>query len=221
MFEEFFRRYADAVASSNLTAIAGCYAEHVLVAGPEGSSGTYQNDAGLLTWLREAAQRSHQSGVASLTCRAVVADLVLSPVHTMAIVEWAARFEGADDYEVPFRVAYLIEELVSGPKILASVSEEEPRRPRWRIESARSRPVEVSRRLFEQLRAEEEAQAARAVEAAPPPPEEDGDEHHVLLTATPFHSFIAMNVFQERIRALPGARRACLPVLRWHAQPRR
>jgi len=124
VFEDFFHAYEQAAARSDVSAIAASYSHSFLVAGPEGSA-TFENDESFLDWLTGVDAFNKAAGLTSMQVRSISGSQALSPVHTLAIVEWAARFEKTGAREITFRITYLLEDSGEGPKILAYISEED------------------------------------------------------------------------------------------------
>lgn len=117
----FFERYAKASRSEDPQALAAMYAASFLVGGPQGSM-TFANDASFVDWLKQVYDFNQQHGMRSLEVVSV-APVALSPLHTLAIVRWGARFEKTGDRLVEFQISYLVEGSAEGMVILSYISQ--------------------------------------------------------------------------------------------------
>jgi hypothetical protein len=119
--DDFFKRYEGASAANDPEIIASFYTGSFFVAGPQGSA-TFNNDDSFIAWLRGVAEFNRGVGL-KLTFEGIADERRLSPVHTLAVVRWSARFAGVSE-PAEFRIAYLVEDL-GEPKILGYVSEDD------------------------------------------------------------------------------------------------
>ncbi len=117
----FFERYAKASLGNDPQVLAAMYAPSFIVGGPRGSA-TFANDARFLDWLKEVHDFNRKHGMRTLEIVSV-APTQLSPVHTLVIVKWGARFEKTGDRLVAFQIAYLLENAADGALILSYISE--------------------------------------------------------------------------------------------------
>jgi hypothetical protein len=117
----FFEDYAKASQASDPRALAAMYAASFIVGGPQGSM-TFANDARFIDWLKQVHDFNQEHGMRAL--EVVSADPVaLSPIHSLAIVKWGARFEKSGDRRVEFQISYLVEGGTDGMKILSYISQ--------------------------------------------------------------------------------------------------
>jgi hypothetical protein len=117
----FFDRYAKASREGDRGALAAMYAASFIVGGPEGSM-TFANDARFLDWLDQVFAFNRRQGMRGLQVISLDA-VLLSPLHSLAVVNWGARFERTGDRLVEFRISYLVESRDGGAKILGYVSQ--------------------------------------------------------------------------------------------------
>ncbi len=117
---QFFDDYAEAALGPEPERVATCYAPSFIVAGPEGSA-TFANDERFIEWLRNLRAFNQSSGMESMEVVGV-AEQELSPAHTLATVEWGARFTKTGDTLVTFEIAYLLERADDTWVILAYIS---------------------------------------------------------------------------------------------------
>jgi hypothetical protein len=101
-------------------ALAGLYASTFIVGGPEGSH-AFTNDARFIEWLRKVAAFNRQHGMRALMALSI-RDVTLSPLHTLAVVTWGARFEKTGDRIIEFEISYLLEKAGDEWRILAYIA---------------------------------------------------------------------------------------------------
>jgi hypothetical protein len=118
--DQFFRRYAELSLGPQPEALAELYAPTFIVGGPEGSR-AFANDGQFLEWLRQVAAYNQEHGMRALTVVSVD-ETDLSPLHTLATVNWGARFEKTGDRLIEFDISYLLEESAGDWRILSYIS---------------------------------------------------------------------------------------------------
>jgi hypothetical protein len=118
--DRFFSRYAELSMGPQPEALAGLYAATFIVGGPEGSH-AFTNDARFIEWLRQVADFNRQHGMSALRAVAI-RDVTLSPLHTLAVVTWGARFEKSGDRVIKFEISYLLEKAEDEWRILSYIS---------------------------------------------------------------------------------------------------
>jgi hypothetical protein len=117
----FFEHYAKASQAADPRALAAMYAASFIVGGPQGSK-AFTNDARFIDWLKQVHALNEKHGMRTL--EVVSADpIALSPLHTLAIVKWGARFEKTGDRRVEFQISYLVEDGSDSMKILSYISQ--------------------------------------------------------------------------------------------------
>lgn len=116
----FFTRYAEISTGPQPQALAGLYAPTFIVGGPQGSQ-AFTNDASFIEWVRQVADFNRQHGMRDLTVVSV-RDTTLSPIHTLATVTWATRFEKTGDRLIEFEISYLLEQDEDKWRILSYIS---------------------------------------------------------------------------------------------------
>jgi hypothetical protein len=117
---QFFGRYAVAVMVPEPAAIAAFYAPGFVAAGPEGSA-TFANDDAFIEWLRGVHAFNQRAGMTGIEVVAVE-ERRLSERHTLATVEWGARFVKTGAELIRFAITYLVESDGESWKVLAYVS---------------------------------------------------------------------------------------------------
>jgi hypothetical protein len=117
----FFDDYAKASQADDPAALAALYAPTFIVGGPEGSA-SFANDAGFIAWLKQVHDFNRQHGLRTMEVVSVDGT-ALSPIHTLAVVRWGARFERTGDRRIDFQIAYLLEQRSEGTKILSYISQ--------------------------------------------------------------------------------------------------
>jgi hypothetical protein len=118
--DRFFSRYAELSMGTHPETLATLYAPTFIVGGPEGSR-AFTNDARFIEWLRQVSEFNRQHGMRSLTA-VTVRNMTLSPLHTLAIVNWGARFEKTGDRVIEFEISYLLEKAEDEWRILSYIS---------------------------------------------------------------------------------------------------
>jgi hypothetical protein len=117
--DRFFSRYAEL--SLNLPeALASLYAATFIVGGPQGSH-AFTNDARFIEWLRQVADFNRQHGMREINAVSI-REVPLSPLHTLAILTWGARFEKTGDRVIEFEISYLLERAADEWRILSYIS---------------------------------------------------------------------------------------------------
>lgn len=101
-------------------ALANVYAPMFIVCGPEGSQ-AFANDARFIEWLRQVVAFNRQHGMRALAVVSI-RDVALSPLHTLATVIWAARFDKTGDRSIEFEISYLLERADDEWRILSYIS---------------------------------------------------------------------------------------------------
>jgi hypothetical protein len=118
--DQFFRRYVVISTGLHPEELATLYAPTFIVGGPAGSH-AFANDGRFAEWLRQMAEFNHQHGMRTLEAVSI-RDVTLSPIHTLAVVMWGARFDKTGDRVIEFEISYLLEKAEEGWKILSYVS---------------------------------------------------------------------------------------------------
>jgi hypothetical protein len=128
--ERLFREYAAAALGPEAERTAAFYTPSFIAAGPAGSA-VFANDERFLDWIRGIHDFNQQTGMEAMEV-VTVAERPLSERHTIATVEWGARFRKTGSTLARFEITYLLEHNGEAWKILAYVShadqEEEMRR---------------------------------------------------------------------------------------------
>ncbi len=119
----FFDRYSAASLGSSPELLAGMYAPTFIVGGPHGSK-AFPNDTAFLDWLRQVHEFNCTHGMNALEAGAID-ERVLSPLHTLATVRWAARFARSGERRIEFSIAYLLERAGETWRILSYISEQD------------------------------------------------------------------------------------------------
>jgi hypothetical protein len=117
----FFDNYARTSQAHNADAVAALYAPSFIVGGPQGSR-TFANDAGFITWLDQVFNANQALGMRALEVVSIE-PVALSPIHTLAIVKWGARFERTAERLIEFQISYLLEHGTNGTTILSYISQ--------------------------------------------------------------------------------------------------
>jgi hypothetical protein len=118
--DEFFKRYAEMSTGPHPETLAGLYAPTFIVASPQGSH-AFPNDARFVEWLQQLASFNRQHGLRTLAAVSI-REMTLSPLHTLAVVMWGARFEKTGDRLIEFEISYLLEKAADDWRILSYVS---------------------------------------------------------------------------------------------------
>jgi hypothetical protein len=118
-----FAKYARASLDPDPDALAGMYADAFSAAGPTGSA-VFKNDEDFRTWLRQVHEFNKQSGMQSLEVVSV-RQVPIKDHHTLATVEWGARFSKTGEELIRFEISYLVRLLGDRPAILAYVSHDD------------------------------------------------------------------------------------------------
>jgi hypothetical protein len=116
----FFEHYAAVSLGSESEALAALYAPTFIVAAPQGSR-AFENDSRFVAWLRQVRDFNVEHGMVALAV-GDVRPVQLSPLHTLATVEWRARFTRTGDRQIGFEISYLLERAGDSWKILSYVS---------------------------------------------------------------------------------------------------
>jgi hypothetical protein len=118
--DQFFNRYAELSTGPQPEGLARLYAPTFIVGGPQGSK-AFTNDAAFLKWLRQVSDFNRQHGLNALTATAI-RDVSLSELHTLATVNWGARFDKSGDRIIRFEISYLLEKAGAEWRILSYIS---------------------------------------------------------------------------------------------------
>jgi hypothetical protein len=120
----FFREYGDLSLGDDPQAIAACYTESFIAAGPKGSM-SFKNDKKFIKWLKQVKEFNAKTGMQDLKV-IKVKSTAIGNFCTSATVTWAAVFEKRKAEPVKFDITYfLYHPEDTSPKIMMYISHED------------------------------------------------------------------------------------------------
>jgi hypothetical protein len=120
---QFFDKYIELSQGSDLNALAACYGEHFIAAGPKGLM-AFSNDDKFMEWLKQVQQFNQQSGMQAMK----VVKINTTPAgeaYSTSTVTWSVEFPAKSDAPILFDITYSLFHQGDSYKIVLFISHED------------------------------------------------------------------------------------------------
>jgi hypothetical protein len=119
----FFDKYIELSQGKDLNALAACYAEHFIAAGPKGIM-AFSNDEKFMEWLKRVQEFNRQSGMQGMKSIKIVTTPV-GEAYSMSTVTWSVEFPGKSEEPILFDISYSLFHQGGNYKIVLFISHED------------------------------------------------------------------------------------------------
>ena len=121
--KQFFDNYNELSQGRDLNALAACYAEYFIAAGPKGML-TFSNDERFMEWLEEVQDFNQRSGMQSMKPIKIVT-MPIGEAYSMSTVTWSVEFPGKRGEPILFDISYSLFHQGGSYKIVLFISHED------------------------------------------------------------------------------------------------
>jgi hypothetical protein len=121
--KQFFDTYNELSQGKDLNALAACYAEHFIAAGPKGIQ-AYTNDEKFKEWLDGVQAFNQQSGMQGMQPIKIVTTPV-GETYSMSTVTWSVSFPGKREEPILFDITYSLFHQEGSYKIVLFISHDD------------------------------------------------------------------------------------------------
>lgn len=121
--KNFFDKYSILAHGQDLKALADCYADHFIAAGPKGIM-AFSNNEKFIEWLESIQSFNKKSGLQEMTPVKVISSAI-GKAYRFATVTWSVVFAGKKDQPIEFDISYILFHYGGNYKIVQFVSHED------------------------------------------------------------------------------------------------